>query len=187
MFEVFGSDGSVNRGLKVVGRAFKSGGVSVGISSSVGDDGYWEVFDACVAFVKRDVGGFVFDPFDDGVSVGELCDDVFSGRVSVRDKVVSVVGDRNWSVDTVRKFDDLCLRAGEFGCLVLVGYVEGCRVGGGVDFNVGAPVDVVKKGAVAGSFVSSGSSVGRLGSGSRGSFNGGSGSRGSSLLGRWRS
>ena len=139
MVNIYGKDGKVYDNYKAINKAFKSGGVSVAVSCSESFDG---VSDVLFDMVKIDRGGFVFSD-GDGVAVGELSDDAFAGKYKLKNKIVSVISDSDWSDSDLLKFKKLCVSANRFGCMIIVHNLEKNRLGGVVDFTVGGSGNIV--------------------------------------------
>lgn len=139
MVKVYGKNGVAYNDWRAINKAFKSGGVSVGVSCS---EDFNRVSDVLFGMVKVDVGGFVFTD-GDGVGVGQLSDDAFRGRYKLKNKIISVISDRGWSDSDLLKFKKLCASANRFGCMIIVHNLEKNRLGGVVDFTVGGSGDIV--------------------------------------------
>lgn len=139
MVKVYGKNGVVYNDFKAINKAFKNGGVSVGVSCS---EDFNRVSDVLFNMVKVDAGGFVFTDGDGG-AVGELSDDAFAGRYKLKNKILSVISDSDWSDSDLLKFKKLCVSANRFGCMIIVHNLEKNRLGGVVDFTVGGSGNIV--------------------------------------------
>lgn len=133
MVNLYGKNGVVYNDWRAVNKAFKKGGVSVGVSCS---ENFNHVSDVLFNMVKVDAGGFVFTD-GDGIGAGQLSDDAFAGRYKLKNKIISVISDGDWSDSDLLKFKKLCVNANRFGCMIIVHNLEKNRLGGVVDFTVG--------------------------------------------------
>ena len=139
MVNIYGKDGKVYDNYKAIEKAFKSGGVSVGINDMRNIE---PINDVLYGMVKIDKGGFVFSD-GDGVGAGQLSDDAFAGRYNLKNKMIIIISDKGWSDSDLSKFKKLCANANRFGCMIIVNSNEYNRLGGVVDFTIGGDGNIV--------------------------------------------